>query len=250
MLISEYIINIVNILTGGNIILIGGNMKKAFTLAEVLITLGIIGIVAAISIPTLIAKYQKSQTVTTLKESYSILQQAMRLSQDENGEVDSWDTTLNGHDFFHKYLANYLKWQSEYTSTELKKTAPRYCLNGTPYTGTFYTQDISSHFTLLNGSMITTQIDGVGMTIGIDVNGLSKPNKVGRDNFMFYLTPRYGLVPLGGKGTTAYFNYGNRTRNDILKPQTLYSCNKNQCGYWCSSVIISDNWQISGDYPW
>lgn len=225
-------------------------MKKAFTLAEVLITLGIIGIVAAMTIPTLIAKYQKTQTVTILKESYSILQQAMRLSQEENGEVDSWDSTLSGHDFFHKYLANYLKWQGEYTSTELKNTAPRYCLNGNPYTGTFYTDNISSHFTLLNGSMISAQIDGVGMMIGIDVNGLSKPNKVGRDNFMFYFTPQYGLVPLGGKGTTAYFNYGNRKRDDLLKSQTLYSCNKNQCGYWCSSVIISDNWQISGDYPW
>lgn len=225
-------------------------MKKAFTLAEVLITLGIIGIVAAMTIPTLIAKYQKAQTVTILKESYSILQQAFRLSQDDNGEVDSWDTTLSGHNFFHKYLANYLKWQSEYTSADIKKTAPHYCLSGQPYTGTFFTESISSNFTLLNGSMVTTQLDGKGIVIGIDVNGLSKPNKVGRDIFMFFLTPEYGMVPLGGKGTTGYFNYQNRTRNDILKNETLYSCNKNQCGYWCSSVILSDNWQISNDYPW
>ena len=45
-------------------------MKKAFTLAEVLITLGIIGIVAAMTLPTLIGKYQKKQTVTQLKKAY------------------------------------------------------------------------------------------------------------------------------------------------------------------------------------
>ena len=43
-------------------------MKKAFTLAEVLITLGIIGIVAAMTIPTLITNYQKNITITRLKE--------------------------------------------------------------------------------------------------------------------------------------------------------------------------------------
>lgn len=43
-------------------------MKKAFTLAEVLITLGIVGVVAAITIPTLIAGYQKKEAVNALKK--------------------------------------------------------------------------------------------------------------------------------------------------------------------------------------
>lgn len=47
--------------------------KKAFTLAEVLITLGIIGVVAAITIPGLITKYQKLATVVKLKKVYSQL---------------------------------------------------------------------------------------------------------------------------------------------------------------------------------
>jgi len=54
-------------------------MKKAFTLAEVLITLGIIGVVAAITIPSLIANYQKRVIETTLKEDYSIMAQVNRL---------------------------------------------------------------------------------------------------------------------------------------------------------------------------
>ncbi|MBP7212243.1 prepilin-type N-terminal cleavage/methylation domain-containing protein, partial [bacterium] len=51
------------------------NSKTAFTLAEVLITLGIIGIVAALTIPTLMNKSQKQQTVTALKKSYSTFSQ-------------------------------------------------------------------------------------------------------------------------------------------------------------------------------
>lgn len=43
-------------------------MKKAFTMPEVLITLGIIGIVAAITLPALIGKYQKIQTINQLKK--------------------------------------------------------------------------------------------------------------------------------------------------------------------------------------
>jgi len=44
--------------------------KKGFTLAEVLITLGIIGVVASLTIPTLMANYQKVQYVTGLKRAY------------------------------------------------------------------------------------------------------------------------------------------------------------------------------------
>lgn len=68
-------------------------MKKAFTLAEVLITLAIIGVVAAMTIPTLISKYQEKQTVTQLTKVYSILSQAWQLMQTEYGTIDTWGMT-------------------------------------------------------------------------------------------------------------------------------------------------------------
>lgn len=55
--------------------------KLAFTLAEVLITLGIIGIVAAMTIPTLINKKQKAEIETQLKENYSIIQQSLKMAE-------------------------------------------------------------------------------------------------------------------------------------------------------------------------
>uniref|UniRef100_UPI004029BEED type II secretion system protein n=1 Tax=Candidatus Scatousia sp. TaxID=3085663 RepID=UPI004029BEED len=65
--------------------------KKAFTLAEVLITLGIIGIVAAMTLPTVVNKYQERVTVTKVKKFYSLINQALLFAIKDNGYVDEWD---------------------------------------------------------------------------------------------------------------------------------------------------------------
>ena len=51
-------------------------MKKGFTLAEVLITLGIIGVVAAMTMPTLINNINNKQNIAALKKAYSLISQA------------------------------------------------------------------------------------------------------------------------------------------------------------------------------
>ena len=68
--------------------------KSAFTLAEVLITLGIIGVVAAITLPTLIQNYKKKVYVDSLKSGYSILNNGFRLMMSEEGVDDIEDTEL------------------------------------------------------------------------------------------------------------------------------------------------------------
>ena len=71
------------------------NYKRfAFTLSEVLITLGIIGVVAAIVTPVLIQNYEKQETAAKVKAAYSILSQAINDSISENGDIDSWDFSL------------------------------------------------------------------------------------------------------------------------------------------------------------
>lgn len=99
-----------------------GQRKCAFTLAEVLITLGIIGVVAAMTLPALINNYKKAQTVSQLKASYSILSQAIKLSEVTNGEVKYWNFNLSPEQFFEKYLKGYLKMQNTSTLGEAKKT--------------------------------------------------------------------------------------------------------------------------------
>src|SRR5574344_1431849 len=63
---------------------------KGFTLAEVLITLGIIGVVAALTIPTLIQNYQEKAIVTKLKQSMSLFNQAFKMAELENGPITDW----------------------------------------------------------------------------------------------------------------------------------------------------------------
>lgn len=225
--------------------------SKAFTLAEVLITLGIIGIVAALTIPSLMTHFKKIRTVAQLKESYSIMQQAIKLSQEDNGDTDSWDTNLDGHEFFQKYFANYLKWQHEYTLSEINSIAPHYFLHGGAYTGGFYNRG-SSHFVLINGSLISIKKDETfgDIMVVIDTNGISKPNRMGIDSFMFIFTPEYGLRPWGDKGTMQTEAFGTYNRNKILSTSHYASCNKSKEGKWCTALIIQDGWKISNDYPW
>ena len=66
--------------------------KHGFTLAEVLITLGIIGIVAAMTMPTLIACHQEKVWTTSYLRVYSTLENAYRRVQEEYGTFDNWTT--------------------------------------------------------------------------------------------------------------------------------------------------------------
>ena len=65
-------------------------INYGFTLAEVLITLGIIGVVAAMTMPSLIANHQEKVTVTKVKKVYSILSQAYLIAVEEYGTPDEW----------------------------------------------------------------------------------------------------------------------------------------------------------------
>ena len=92
---------------------------NAFTLAEVLVTLGIIGVVAALTMPTLIANYRKQVTETRLEHFYSMINQGLKQSELDNGPAEDWDKVQenvdggNGPneaiDWFNKYLSKYVK---------------------------------------------------------------------------------------------------------------------------------------------
>ena len=69
-------------------------IKRGFTLAEVLITLGIIGIVAALTIPTLMYQNNKNVEVTQLKKFYSVFNQGMKGYMTKSGCEDLACTNL------------------------------------------------------------------------------------------------------------------------------------------------------------
>ena len=70
-------------------------MINAFTLAETLITLSIIGVVAAITIPTLQQSYTEQATVNKVKKFYSTMSYAYQKAVGEYGDVDTWGITGN-----------------------------------------------------------------------------------------------------------------------------------------------------------
>lgn len=138
-------------------------MKKGFTLAEVLITLGIIGVVAAMTMPVLINNYQKKVFTTQLKKGVNVVENSVRrFMQSENIETLS----ENEWTLYSSTIPKYLNARTAPESNILYKDigaygAPTYVLNDG-------TTIISA-----NGSFI------------IDVNGDKKPNLPGRDRFMF-----------------------------------------------------------------
>ena len=70
------------------------NSKKhcsfGFTLAEVLVTLGVIGVVAALTIPSIIQNIQKKTIAVQLKHSYAIMSNVFSLAEVDYGEMSSW----------------------------------------------------------------------------------------------------------------------------------------------------------------
>ena len=80
--------------------------KSAFTLAEVLITLGIIGVVAAMTIPTLMQKTNDSEIVASLLKSQSVLNNAFKNIEAINGVKVTQISDVNT---FGDYLVSHLK---------------------------------------------------------------------------------------------------------------------------------------------
>lgn len=90
----------------------GLTRSSGFTLAEVLITLGIIGIVAAMTMPALIQKYRRAVVETSLKKFYTNINQAIKLSVVENGETRYWtfiEEDDKSEDFYNKYIKKHVK---------------------------------------------------------------------------------------------------------------------------------------------
>lgn len=184
-------------------------MKKfAFTLAEVLITLGIIGIVAAMTIPTLINNSNDSQTKTAVKEAYAILSQAMTTTTNNNGGTIVGACT----NFDNICMKNLIKPALTYTADCDNNVVANGCWtnnyfsDGSPY-GSAYPALVLKNGMLLefrwhNSACDYTDANSSNYKCGwmaIDINGFKGPNIFGKDLFVF--TAQNGKVlPMGMTG--------------------------------------------------
>ena len=211
--------------------------RVAFTLAEVLITLGIIGVVAAMTIPTLIANYTEKATISRLKKAYSTLANVYRLSMIENGSaaVMGSTTNVNVEEYVTKYFLPYFsgaKICKTYSECGYSSNSPYLAEAGNEWA--FQVVDASRRIPIMaNDGMyywfaLAQGADNEGnplptKVVYVDINGAQKPNRVCADMFVFTRTEN-GIVPFVNE-------------DDPDDPS-------------CVADIIENGWEIPDDYPY
>ena len=185
---------------------------NAFTLAEVLITLGIIGIVSAMTIPTLIHDTKNMQYKAAWKESYAQISQATQMIMKDNGySLKGICGTLDANCITTLYK-NYIKIVNICSNNSSYQCFPKvFYLDGSTFLDLSYLKDTTNNsmFSLANGTSVFiryhdstcsyTNGNPCGWML-MDTNGLRGPNLIGRDVFGISIYPQK-LVPYGSGGT-------------------------------------------------
>ena len=183
--------------------------KPAFTLAEVLITLGIIGIVAAMTLPTVINRANEKQWQVAYKKAYSTIQQAFLRAQ-ENGEIVdiTSKSVVDGAGYIpaigenFKTLSKYIKT----TKTCFDKNADECweCDKGQAGRGNApdWLGCLKSSYAFIDTSGISWYLySNIEWPILVDVNGFKNPNKLGKDRFVLMFGSNNDSTPYSSNVT-------------------------------------------------
>ena len=175
------------------------SQKNAFTLAEVLITLGIIGIVAAMTLPSLINRARSYVLHKQFLKSYANLQQAVLLVKKDLGI----DRLRNEYAVYDEKKV-YYRSEEFYREFDkhikvLRKVEPysikNYSGNNETGLGDFGHDNPKPWFVLSDGSSVGRYVMNANIRFWVDVNGPEKmPNRYGFDVFEFHITDSTDLV--------------------------------------------------------
>lgn len=181
----------------------------AFTLAEVLITLGIIGVVAAMTIPTLMNKTNDAEMKSAWKKNYSVFSQATAQMVNDNG--GSISGLFTDSDSVATQYSQYLQKSKVCTDAIAEGCrAPIIGLSNNPSvnvvaTGPGVVLSDGAYFQPWLGDKDCKQAIGAPVVFYrcagaiIDVNGSKKPNIIGKDNFEFHILENR-ILPYGVQG--------------------------------------------------
>ena len=203
--------------------------ERAFTLAEVLIALVIIGVIAAITVPTIIANSKRSETSGRLKKFYSTLTQSATRAY---ALGDSWEIWCEEAS---KDYDTSTRTTSEFANTHLlphlsvSKTGVengKYTIYLSDGTNFYITKEQCLHFFF-------------------DSNGGKAPNKSGRDQYRYTYCPDSvdrSIIDAQTGVLIAYPWQAGKTRSEALK-----ACKNNPDT--CSKLLLMDQWEFKKDYP-
>jgi len=206
--------------------------KSAFTLAEILITLGIIGVVAALTISQLVQNYKQNSTATKLQSTVSMLNQALIRASEENGTPDTWGLTGYETDIVDVYLKPYLNIVKEYKPSNT--TSKRYVLNN----GTIISYALGGPYNRRGIFYIYVKDDYPNYTYGKTVF-----------TFNLYIEgSRYSVT-----STRDHSSYSLCDHFTKSKLSSFCLGNTGKIGYapgiGCSALIECNGWKFPKEYP-
>ncbi len=231
--------------------------RKGFTLAEVLITLVVIGIIAAITVPLIMANHKKTEYSGRLKKFYSTLSNAVKLAEREWG-VDTLElgygcsSVSKQKEWFENYLAKYIS----YIKTEELSSDSNY----------YKSLNMYDQFKGLNSGLFVVYLndgtlffyDECSDLVVYDVNGEKGPNTYGRDLFYFFLltgVDSYYQMIYMSHVNTVYCSRLLNANGSEYKPYTTRSelinrCKNKEQNSGCSRLLENDGWEFKDDYPY
>ena len=216
-------------------------LKKAFTLAEVLVTLGIIGVVSAMTVPTLMQNYQRKSYVTQLHKVYNELSQALVQYQNDNNALNIKEAGLTNQAAIENFVKNYFKVVNDCGKNKTPCFASEYRkLAG----NVISTWNPKAHYNLASGVSLGVGEVMLGDTlfrVYVDVNGQKGPNIFGRDIFIMYIY-KNGLLDDSTLGSTSTAPMTETDRTNMFNS----NCNTSSTAiHGCFGKILNDNWEMN-----
>ena len=216
---------------------------KGFTMAEVLITIGIIGIIAAMTIPSQIRNYRQKVMVTKLQRTLSVLNNVMTMVRADYGEIKYLQATYPKF-FIENYFEPYLP-GSKFISESQLGGEKIYSKNGTYIT---LNGGWSSGLKLKTGELIRV-VNGFNpetsksMQIGVILHqSIFNKYYFGKDYFTFYLDIEKGSIGWQPNPPNSY-NCGTN-KNTLIERCGLYGHDSA-----CFVIITCNNWKVPDYYP-
>lgn len=199
--------------------------EQAFTLAEVLITLGIIGVVAALTLPSLINRTKNRELHTAFLKTFSELNQVAQKYYADMGETVTDTSFATQSNLADEIMTKYYKGSTKITSNGMGTDDGNgnflafysiRTLSGKAYSGganslgknSSFICDNSPFYQTASGAVIifndnATGEDQTGPVVCVDVNGQKAPNRYGMDYFLFAFTKDGKVVPMGDTNQTS-----------------------------------------------